>query len=39
MGTDKRTIEAYNEYARKWVEINEKGLNIAHDLPHSHDAR
>ena len=32
MGTDKRTIETYNEYARKWVEINEKGLNIAHDF-------
>ncbi len=32
MGTDKKTIAAYNEYAKKWSKINKDKLNIAHDF-------
>jgi SAM-dependent methyltransferase len=32
MGTDKKTIAAYNEYAKKWTERKESGLNVAHNF-------
>ncbi len=32
MGTDKRTIASYNEYAKRWVEIKSSGKNIAHEF-------
>ena len=31
MGTDKRTIKSYDDYARKWVERMRNGDNVAHD--------
>jgi SAM-dependent methyltransferase len=31
MGTDKRTIKSYDDYARKWVKRMRDGDNVAHD--------